>query len=177
MKKRTGRILLARRRRFKVRGVGLKDLELLVRHRRGMWNDMKVGESSELDVADRAYRVWARQRLKNGSLSGWIVEDGRGRVAGSGCLWLRSVQPFPGATGPVEPYLLSMYTDPGFRHKGVASLVVKSAAEWCKRKRYPLMRLHASRMGRGLYKQFGFERSWEMRLRLKKQPANRKKRA
>src|SRR5712692_3343720 len=159
---------MGKSRRFRVRRASLKDLELLVQHRRGMWSDMEVGDSSELDVADRAYRVWARQRLKNGSLLGWIVEDARGRVAGSGCLWLRSVQPFPGSTGPAEPYLLSMYTDPGFRHQGVASRVVKSAVDWCKRGGYPLMRLHASRMGRGVYKQQGFERSWEMRLRLKK---------
>ena len=167
----------AEHRRFRTRRASLKDLELLVQHRRGMWSDMKVGESPELDVADRAYRIWARQRLKNGSLLGWIVEDGRGCVAGSGCLWLRPVQPFPGSTGPVEPYLLSMYTHPGFRHQGVASLVVKSAADWCKRGEYPLMRLHASRMGRDLYKQLGFERSWEMRLRLKNGSTRRKKRA
>jgi GNAT superfamily N-acetyltransferase len=176
-KKRTVGTRLAKRRRFTVRRANLKDLELFVQHRRGMWSDMRVGNSSELDVADRAYRVWARQRLKNGSLLGWIVEDGRGQVAGSGCLWLRSVQPFPGSTGPVEPYLLSMYTDPGFRHQGVASLVVNSAVDWCKRRRYPVMRLHASRMGRSVYKRLGFERSWEMRLRLKKGPTRRKKRA
>ncbi len=119
---------------------------------------MRVGDTSSLDAADRAYRKWARPRLRSGKLKGWIVEDGRGDVAGSGCVWLRPVQPGPETLGLVQPYVLSMYTEPGSRHRGVASLVVRSAADWCRRRGFLLMRLHASRMGRGLYKQFGLKR-------------------
>jgi len=140
-----------------------------------MWADMRVGDASSLDAADRAYRRWARPRLKNGTLLGWIVEDGEGVLAGSGCVWLRPVQPGPETLGLLQPYLLSMYTEPGSRHRGVASLVVGSAADWCRRRGFSLMRLHASRMGRGLYKQFGFERSWEMRLRLDDPPLGKKR--
>ncbi len=165
----------ARRTGFRVRRARLRDLDLLVMHRRGMWADMRVGDASSLDAADRAYRKWARPRLRNRTLLGWIVEDKNGGLAGSGCVWLRPVQPGPETLDAAQPYLLSMYTEPRFRHKGVASLVVAWAADWCRRRGFSLVRLHASRMGKGLYKQFGFERSWEMRLRLDGQPSRKKR--
>jgi GNAT superfamily N-acetyltransferase len=66
------------------------------------------------------------------------------------------------------PYLLSMYTEPGSRGLGVASGVVEKAVEWCRSNGYPQLRLHASKMGRKVYLKHGFERTWEMRRRIKK---------
>jgi GNAT superfamily N-acetyltransferase len=68
----------------------------------------------------------------------------------------------------VQPYLLSMYTEPGSRELGVASGVVEKALEWCRKNRFPQLRLHASVMGRKVYLKHGFERTWEMRRRIKK---------
>jgi len=61
---------------------------------------------------------------------------------------------------------LSMYTEPDFRKRGVASMVVKEAIRWCRKRRYERLMLHASKMGRGVYRRLGFKRTWEMRLNL-----------
>lgn len=66
----------------------------------------------------------------------------------------------------VQPYLLSMYTEPSFRKKGAAFMVVEEAIRWCRKKRYERLMLHASEMGRGVYRSLGFKRTWEMRLNL-----------
>ena len=66
----------------------------------------------------------------------------------------------------VQPYLLSMYTEPDFRRRGVASMVVKEAINWCRKNKYERLMLHASEMGRKVYSQLGFKRTWEMRLDL-----------
>ena len=68
----------------------------------------------------------------------------------------------------IQPYLLSMYTEPRSRGLGVASGVVKKALEWCRKNRFAQLRLHASEMGRKVYLKHGFERTWEMRRRIKK---------
>jgi GNAT superfamily N-acetyltransferase len=68
----------------------------------------------------------------------------------------------------VQPYLLSMYTEPGSRGLGVASGVVGKALEWCRKNQFPQLRLHASVMGRKVYLKHGFKRTWEMRRRIKK---------
>ena len=98
--------------RFRVRLATRRDLDLLVRHRRGMWESMGERDRRALDEGDRVYRRWARQRLSSKRLVGLIVEDATGHRVASGCIWLRPTQPGLGNTLLQNPYLLSMYTEP-----------------------------------------------------------------
>jgi len=126
---------------------------------------MGVKDSGLLDVADRDYKRWVRAEMAKGRVIGWIVETCEG-LAGGGCLWLRPSQPRPKPRGTIEPYLFSMFTEPKFRGKGVASRILDQAIKWCRRRGYKRLLLHASTKGRRLYKEYGFERTWEMRLEL-----------
>ena len=132
-----------------------------------MWRDLGAREQRELDRADKVYSRWARSRMKSGTLMGWVAEKG-GKVLGGGCVWLQPVQPRPGYNLMIQPYLLSMYTEPRSRGLGVASDIVEKALEWCRKNRFSQLRLHASEMGRKVYLKHGFERTWEMRRRIKK---------
>ncbi len=96
---------------FTVRKATVKDLPTLVRQRRAMWRDLGAREQGELDRADKVYARWARSRMKSGTLMGWVAETG-GKVLGGGCVWLQPVQPRPGYNLMIQPYLLSMYTEP-----------------------------------------------------------------
>lgn len=145
----------------------MRDLELLVRHRRRMWAEMGVERG--LDEADRAYRAWARRRLRTGELVAWVVEE-RGEPAASGAAWLMVVHPRPGLAGGPQPYLLSFFTEPGHRGKGHAARIVREAVRWARREGYPRLTLHASSMGRPVYARLGFERTWEMKLDLAPSP-------
>jgi len=152
---------------FKVRNATVKDLPILVHQRRAMWRDLGARDQRDLDRADKVYARWARSRMKSGTLMGWIAEDG-GKILGGGCVWLQPVQPRPGYNLMIQPYLLSMYTEPRSRGLGVASGIVLKALEWCRKNRFLQLRLHASEMGRKVYIKHGFERTWEMRRRIKK---------
>jgi len=152
--------------RLRIRRARMIDLEHLVRQRREMWMEIGVKGKQKLDRADRKYRTWVRNGLRKRTLIGWIVEDDEGRIGGSGCLWLQPIQPRPGIRTYVQPYLLSMFTEPRFRGKGVASKIVGEAKRWSRKKGFPQLVLHASKMGRGVYSGRGFKRSWEMRARL-----------
>ena len=130
-------------------------------------NQGDLGLAKEkLDRADREYRTWVRNGLRKRTLIGWIVEDNQGRIGGSGCLWLQPIQPRPGIRTYVQPYLLSMFTEPRFRGKGVATKIVDEAKRWSRKRGFPQLVLNASKMGRGVYSGRGFKRSWEMRARL-----------
>lgn len=152
--------------RLRVRRATLRDLDALVHQRRAMWMDLGITDSARLDKADSDYRQWTRTRMKNHQLMAWVVDDREGRVAGGGCVWLHPIQPSPRWLSTVQPYLLSMYTEPEFRRRGVASMIVWEAIEWSREQGYGRLALHASEMGRGVYKKFGFTRGWEMRLNL-----------
>lgn len=153
--------------RLRVRRAGFKDIPTLVHQRREMWTDLGVKGEAAHEKGDKDYERWARTRMKKNQFFGWLVEDQKRRVAGGGCIWLQAIQPRPHRVGMVQPYLLSMYTEPQFRGLGVASMVVNAAIEWCRKNQYERLMLHASEMGRGVYKRLGFKRTWEMRLDLK----------
>ncbi len=159
---------MASREQFKLRQATTRDLETLVQQRRGMWENMGVKDRKELARADNVYRRWAGKRLRDGTLRGWLMESRDGTTVGGGCLWLQAIQPRPGRSKEFQPYLLSMYTIPAYRGKGVASKIIREAVRWTKSNGYASLRLHASEMGRGVYRRLGFKRTWEMKRNIAK---------
>jgi len=149
-----------------VRTADVRDLDALVHQRRAMWKALGIRNNELHEKGDRVYRQWARARLRNHQLIAWVVKTDDGRTAGGGCVWLQAVQPRPHRASMFQPYLLSMYTEPDFRRRGVASMVVREAIEWCRKSKYERLMLHASEMGRRVYSKLGFKRTWEMRLDL-----------
>ena len=133
-----------------------------------MWENMGVKDRRQLASADKVYSRWAGKRLRDRSLLGWVVENGDGMIVGSGCLWLQPRQPSPGNSDRLQPYLLSMYTMPDYRGKGLASKIVREAVKWTKQNKYASLRLYASEMGRGVYRNLGFKRTSEMRRNMPK---------
>jgi GNAT superfamily N-acetyltransferase len=145
----------------------LRDLDLLVRHRRAMWASIGHWTRRALDLHDRVYRRWAREGLRSGEFLGFLVDDPTLEGAASGCLWLSPSQPRPGVKGLRTPYLLSMYTEPSRRGNGYAREIVRAALRWSAERGYDRVILHASRMGRALYEGAGFEATNEMRRMLR----------
>ena len=151
--------------RASVRLATVADLDLLVRHRRSMFESIATFPGRDLDAADTVYRRWARTRLRTGHLAGFIVELAGVSVA-SGCAWIMDVQPHPGRPGTDVVYLLSMFTEPGHRGEGHATRIVRAAMRWAKVRGISLMVLHASEFGESIYRRLGFERTREMRRSL-----------
>lgn len=149
--------------RLTYRATTVADLELLVDHRHRMWSE--IGNRTEAEIAehDGRYRVWARSRLRSGELVGWLAESPMGSVVGSGLVWFRPDQPRPQIPTLISPYILSMYTAPDWRGKGIATRIVRALVAECRTRGHPNVILHASRLGRGVYRRAGFERTWEMR--------------
>ena len=152
---------------FRFRRATLRDADVLVVHRRRMWEDIGGRTRKALDAADPVYRRWLIRETKAGRYLGFVAENAEGRVVASGCLWLQPGQPRPGDPRCVDPYLLSMYTEPAYRGKGLATRIAREAVRWCREHGHGRMTLHASKAGRGVYRGVGFERTWEMRIRMK----------
>lgn len=150
---------------FRLRRATSKDLPLLVQHRRMMFEEMARPTEEDLSVLDASYREWAREMMKQRLLHGYVVETSRGKPAASGCVWLREMQPSPGHPAGMIPYVLSVYTVPEFRRKGLASMIVEEAMGWGRKHGYHRILLHASSTGRMVYSNLGWKRTWEMEFR------------
>ena len=158
--------------RASVRRATLDDLDLLVRHRRGMWKDIAQLPSADLDAADRVYRRWARAQMNSNRFAAFIIETD-GEPVASGCVWLMDVQPRPTWEGTTAAYLLSMFTEPAHRGRGHGARIVREAIRYAKVRGIHVMLLHASRYGEPIYRRLGFERTTEMRLFLDRRKRRR----
>ncbi|MDE1852413.1 MAG: GNAT family N-acetyltransferase [Thaumarchaeota archaeon] len=152
--------------KFKLTYARPDDLELLVAHRLKMWRDVRPEWAKKAQESEKATREWIRKKLSDGSLIGFVARAPDGEVAGSGCIWIREEQPRPTNPRQEFSYLMSMYTEKRFRHKGVAKMILRRALRWCRAHKYERVVLHASDDGRPLYEKFGFEPTREMLLRL-----------
>jgi GNAT superfamily N-acetyltransferase len=150
----------------KLRRASLRELDVLVRQRRSMWEDIGERSRAKLVEESRIYRTWVRTKLKTGRVVGWVAETNRGDIVAGGIVWLRPTVSRPGAKHLAQPFLLSMYTEPNWRGQGLASKIVDEAVKWAKSSGYAEIRLHASTKGRGVYTRRGFRRTWEMKLKL-----------
>jgi len=130
-----------------------------------MFSDMGEGTTDELDRMAVMTEPWLAQALTDGSYRGWLAEHDRGRVVGGGGVLL-----CPWPASPKDPdlqraFILNVYTEPHFRHRGIARRITSAILEWLQEQGFSSASLHASDEGRALYEQLGFKATNEMRLR------------
>lgn len=152
--------------RITIRQATGKDIDVLVAQRHAMYDAFDKYSKAEHKIGDISYRKWTLDLMKKKLFTGFIAFHGKEPVGG-GCIWLRENQPRPGVPARRLPYLLSMYTKPEYRGQGIASRIVRRAVRWSNEQGFALMSLHASKMGRPVYRRLRWERTWEMRKKLK----------
>lgn len=145
---------------------GPDDVDLLVNLRLGLLREVHPELETKIEESEVWTRDWIRKRLSDGELIGLLAKAEDGKVVGSGCIWLREEHPRPTNPRMIAPYLMSMYTTPEYRRKGVARLIVQSVLNWCKERGYERVSLHASEAGKPLYASLGFTPTTEMRAKL-----------
>ena len=128
-----------------------------------MFDEIGGRTQRELSEHTPIYRRWIRPRLRSGELVAYVAESGAGAVLGSGAVWFAPAQPRPGMPQARAPYILSMFTEPHARGRGIAARIVRELLRLARSMDYPRVTLHASPQGRPVYRRLGFTRTWEMR--------------
>lgn len=121
--------------------------------------------SENLIVWWKSPAPWLAQALADGTYRHWLALGRSGCVAGGGGVLL-----CPWPANPKEPcteraVILNVYTEPEFRRRGVARLIMQAILGWVKGRGLRSVNLHASDEGRPLYEKLGFMATNEMRLR------------
>jgi len=142
------------------------DIPELLRHRRGMYEDMGYNDGETLAAMVSTCKPYLAAALANGTLHGWLACAEEKVVAGGVVL----VSPWPSHPYDLEcrrATILNVYVYPEFRRKGIARRLMQTTIDWCRKEGFAAVYLHASKNGRPLYETLGFEPTTEMRLRLK----------
>jgi GNAT superfamily N-acetyltransferase len=121
---------------------------------------------AELAAVEVAMRGYAERAMPAGTFHAWLVEHGGVPVAGGG-LQIRTLMPRPGyVNGEPEGLIVSMWTEPAHRRRGLGRLVVEAILTWGRANGVTRFTLHASNEGRPLYERYDFQQTNEMRLSL-----------
>ena len=103
------------------RPLTVSDLDLVVRHRKGMFREMGRPEE-ELAAMSAGFRPWLEPRLRDGSYLGWVIEQEGAAVAGVGMMVL-DWPPHPyHPEDSRRAYILNMFVEPEHRGTGLARI-------------------------------------------------------
>jgi GNAT superfamily N-acetyltransferase len=134
-----------------------------------MFRDM--GETAELregPLTD-ASTAFFRDAIESGEYVAWLIVTAAAReevVAGAGLL-LRPMLPRPtpaGVTQGREALIANVYTEPAWRRRGLAALLMRHVLDFTRENGIQRVLLHASKEGRPLYESLGFVPTNEMHL-------------
>ena len=149
-----------------LRRATLDDARTIVRHRGSMFRDMGYHDEALLDAMMEEFLPWVKEKIESGDYLAWLaVNSGDVVVAGAG-LWLMDWPAHMEGSGARRGNILNVYTEPAFRHRGLARWLIEAALHWCKANEVDLVILHASQGGRRLYESLGFQAGNEMRIKL-----------
>ena len=115
-----------------------------------------------------------REQLTSGEYIGWLASpaDSLGKIIGGAGVQLRRAMPHPltspnGEAGIAEgrhAIIVNVFTEPEWRRRGVAALLMQHIIDWSRKERLDRLVLHASDEGRALYEKLGFVLTNEMKF-------------
>jgi GNAT superfamily N-acetyltransferase len=148
------------------RRAALEDAATIALHRRLMFRDMGHHDDSQPDAMVHKFLPWLSEKMSAGEYLAWLAVTAENAVVAGAGLWLMDWPPHMLGSGARRGNILNVYTQPEFRHRGLASWLVEAALHWCKTHEVDLVILHASQQGRQLYESLGFHAGNEMQMKL-----------
>lgn len=140
---------------FTVRRATLEDLETLVDLRMKMQGEsIEVGDASVEQVRE-GNAAYFREALGTDDIVAVLADTSDGCV-GSGVLVFNRKPPAFSDPQGLEGYILSMYTEPAWRGRGIAAAIVEFLVHAAREAGASVIGLRASDMGRPVYAKQGF---------------------
>jgi GNAT superfamily N-acetyltransferase len=155
---------------FRVRRATVQDAEVIAWHRARMFQDMGEVSGDAFETLRAKARARLEEWLERGDYVGWLASPGDKPeiiVAGAG-VQLQPILPRPRRDSTIgegrQGTIVNVFTEPEWRRRGVAGLLMKEIIAWSKTAHLDRLLLHASEEGRLLYEKLGFIAGNEMRF-------------
>ncbi len=130
-----------------------EDIPLLREFRKQQLIDEGSDPSQDIDAAVDAF---LRSKMMDGSLVQLLAEDQGETVATGGIVFYPFPPCFENPSGS-RGYIMSMYTRPSHRGRGLATTLLKELTLEARSRGVSYLFLGASSMGRPVYERFGFQ--------------------
>ena len=139
---------------YRIRPATLDDIDVLVRHRIGMFTNM--GVPLDTTALGEAFRAWLVEVMPPGTYRAWLAETAEGEIAAGGGITILPWPPGPRYLGDRLAFVYNVYTEPVHRRRGLAHLVMDAIHAWCREAGITSRALNTSLDGRPLYESMGY---------------------
>lgn len=149
-------------RSYTLRRAGIGDIDVLLRHRVRMFQDMgRVSPDADLTSFESEYREWLLKLLPTESYVSWVCEvevDGaRPAVVAGGGATIIAWPPGPFYRGSQLAFVYNVYTEPEHRGQGLARRIMDAVHDFCRSRGIESAALNASQFGQPLYESMGYQ--------------------
>lgn len=152
---------------IRIRRGTIADIPSILRQRRGMMAEMGMaGGAGDWEPYAALFSDFARRGISDGSYQQWLAETFAGEVIAGGAVFIIPWIGNPQDHRLQRAFIVNVFTEPGFRRRGIARQLVQTMTDWCREHGFRSVRLVASEMGRPLYASLGFVPTSEMKLAL-----------
>jgi GNAT superfamily N-acetyltransferase len=151
---------------IRIRLATIDDVGLILHHRTAMFSDMGCQDEARLARMRASSEAFLHRGLVDGTYRGWLAATADSRVVAGGGVAIIPWSGSPEDPAPRRGWIQNVYTEPGFRHRGIARQIMETIVAWCRADGFHAVSLHASAFGRPLYESMGFRPTNEMRLYL-----------
>jgi GNAT superfamily N-acetyltransferase len=137
------------------------DANLICDHRERIFLESGKDKAKVLAMAE-PFRAWLKGHLGSGSYYGFVMTDNNAPIASIG---LMTIDWPPHPAHPLEchrGYVLNLYVEPEYRHKGIAKELMLSADQEFIDRGAHCSILHPTQVARPIYESLGWEISGEM---------------
>lgn len=149
-----------------IRQATVADVPDLVQLRRMMFEAMGWGDQAQLDAGDAAAAAYFAEAIPGGRFHGWLAVTSTGVAVSSGGVVIDQHPPGPSNLSGQIGYIMNLVTVPRYRRRGIARRIMQAVLKWLTEQGIQQVALHATEVGRPLYKELGFVDGNEMQLRL-----------
>lgn len=145
----------------------------MITYRKADLNDLSALISLRLEFMKEAQNITSEEQDKDLSISlsdyfrshmsdnqfiAYLAEDGDQIVGTSGLCFFSRPPSYKNTKGKAA-YIMNMYTRPAYRGRGIAFCLFEKLLGEAKALGYQNISLHATKMGKPLYRKFGFQES------------------
>jgi GNAT superfamily N-acetyltransferase len=155
---------------FQIRCATPQDADIVARHRARMFEEMGDASGAAVEILRARARVRLEQWLASGDYVGWLATPAGqpDLVIGGAGVQLHAILPRPINAATIsesrQGTVVNVFTEPEWRRRGVAGLLMKEIIAWSKAEGINRLVLHASDDGRPVYERLGFVVGDEMRF-------------
>lgn len=142
---------------MKFRRATLEDIELLIDLRKKQLIDEGIQITQNIDYELDGF---FRNFLGNNTMVEWLVESDSIVIASAAAIFYNFPPTYTNISGK-KAYITNMYTSPEYRGKGIATSLLNRLVEDIQQAGIEKIWLGASKLGRPVYKKFGFKETDE----------------